>query len=372
MSAETSTWLNTRTLIGFTDQRGHAWHYRAADQGDEPNHYPGAVPIGDVDAACSAGTRPRPTCSPSTSPRTASSASPTRPVRPSSGRPRRFGRGRRRRNPRTLQGRATRPPVPEWLLGTVGGSSTTTCRSAPPACSRAARSPGCRSRCRTRSPPRKAWTSGRTCSPAPPTTAPSPPRSSGSSPTSSATTPCPPPSRETGQRVKVRHSRHSRHPAGRGPRGAGHRPHHRRRLRRPGRPARRHRPSPTGSGQRSSTPTLVLPPGASTRARTSVEKKRASLDRLWDHDARVSPWKNTAWGVVQAVNTYAHHEQTVRGIDPSRAQHAPRRRRHHRHPRPRPPSPPSARSWPEPWTSTGPSANSAARSPPSASRRSQA
>jgi phage/plasmid-like protein (TIGR03299 family) len=48
MSQETSTWLNTRTLIGFTDQRGHAWHYRAADQGDEPNHYRGAVPVEDV------------------------------------------------------------------------------------------------------------------------------------------------------------------------------------------------------------------------------------------------------------------------------------------------------------------------------------
>lgn len=34
MSSETSTWLNTSTLIGFTDQRGHAWHYRADDQGD--------------------------------------------------------------------------------------------------------------------------------------------------------------------------------------------------------------------------------------------------------------------------------------------------------------------------------------------------
>jgi hypothetical protein len=48
MSQETSTWLNTRTLIGFTDERGHAWHYRADGQGDEPNHYPGPVPVGDV------------------------------------------------------------------------------------------------------------------------------------------------------------------------------------------------------------------------------------------------------------------------------------------------------------------------------------
>lgn len=29
-------------------KRGQAWHYRADDQGDEPNHYPGAVPIADV------------------------------------------------------------------------------------------------------------------------------------------------------------------------------------------------------------------------------------------------------------------------------------------------------------------------------------
>nr|WP_086864937.1 DUF932 domain-containing protein [Amycolatopsis lexingtonensis] len=48
MSKETSTWLNTNVLIGFTDKRGHAWHYRAEDQGTEPNHYPGPIPITDV------------------------------------------------------------------------------------------------------------------------------------------------------------------------------------------------------------------------------------------------------------------------------------------------------------------------------------
>lgn len=50
-----------------------------------------------------------------------------------------------------------------------------------------------------------------------------------------------------------------------------------------------------------------------SRARTSAEKKRDGLSRLWNHDARVAPWKGTAWGVVQAVNTWTHHEQTVRG-----------------------------------------------------------
>lgn len=48
MSQETSKWLNENVLIGFTDQRNKAWHYRASDQGDEPNHYAGAVPVSDV------------------------------------------------------------------------------------------------------------------------------------------------------------------------------------------------------------------------------------------------------------------------------------------------------------------------------------
>jgi hypothetical protein len=49
------------------------------------------------------------------------------------------------------------------------------------------------------------------------------------------------------------------------------------------------------------------------RARTMAETKRETLTRLWNHDNRVAPWHGTAWGVVQAVNTYTHHEQTVRG-----------------------------------------------------------
>lgn len=48
MSTETSAWLNQNVLIGFTEQRGEAWHYRASDQGAEPNHYKGAIPIDDV------------------------------------------------------------------------------------------------------------------------------------------------------------------------------------------------------------------------------------------------------------------------------------------------------------------------------------
>jgi len=48
MSRETSQWLNQNVLIGYTEKRGTAWHYRASNQGDEPNHYTGAIPTEDV------------------------------------------------------------------------------------------------------------------------------------------------------------------------------------------------------------------------------------------------------------------------------------------------------------------------------------
>jgi len=48
MSRETMQHLNTNTLIGYTDKRGKAWHYRESEQGAEPNHYSGAIPVEDV------------------------------------------------------------------------------------------------------------------------------------------------------------------------------------------------------------------------------------------------------------------------------------------------------------------------------------
>lgn len=48
MSRETYEWLNTQTLIGNTAIRGNAWHYRIEHQGSEPNHYPYAIPVEDV------------------------------------------------------------------------------------------------------------------------------------------------------------------------------------------------------------------------------------------------------------------------------------------------------------------------------------
>jgi phage/plasmid-like protein (TIGR03299 family) len=34
--------------VGFTSKRGNAWHYKATDQGIEPNHYEQAIPVEDV------------------------------------------------------------------------------------------------------------------------------------------------------------------------------------------------------------------------------------------------------------------------------------------------------------------------------------
>lgn len=48
MSKESSAWLNNNVLVGFTAERGNAWHYRATDQGEESNHYKGAIPVADV------------------------------------------------------------------------------------------------------------------------------------------------------------------------------------------------------------------------------------------------------------------------------------------------------------------------------------
>lgn len=49
MSKESLNWLNQNVLIGNTAQRGTAWHYRAAEQGTESNHYEGPIPLADVE-----------------------------------------------------------------------------------------------------------------------------------------------------------------------------------------------------------------------------------------------------------------------------------------------------------------------------------
>ncbi len=49
------------------------------------------------------------------------------------------------------------------------------------------------------------------------------------------------------------------------------------------------------------------------RALTLAGTKRDTLAGLYRNDPRVAPWSGTAHGVLQAVNTYAHHEGVVRG-----------------------------------------------------------
>lgn len=60
---------------------------------------------------------------------------------------------------------------------------------------------------------------------------------------------------------------------------------------------------------------LIPTPEKDGRGKTMATKKIAAMQELWNGDDRVAPWKNTAWGVVQAVNTYEHHVGIVRGTD---------------------------------------------------------
>ena len=48
MSTETRTWLNQNILVGDVAERGKAWHFSQAHQGEEGNHYDGAIPVDDV------------------------------------------------------------------------------------------------------------------------------------------------------------------------------------------------------------------------------------------------------------------------------------------------------------------------------------
>lgn len=47
------------------------------------------------------------------------------------------------------------------------------------------------------------------------------------------------------------------------------------------------------------------------KAITSAERRRDSLIYTYNHDERVAPWKGTAFGVMQAINTHDHHESRV-------------------------------------------------------------
>lgn len=48
MSSQTIEWLNQNVLVDET-RNGKAWHFDPLKQGDEPNHYPGPIPVADVE-----------------------------------------------------------------------------------------------------------------------------------------------------------------------------------------------------------------------------------------------------------------------------------------------------------------------------------
>ena len=52
---------------------------------------------------------------------------------------------------------------------------------------------------------------------------------------------------------------------------------------------------------------------ANKRALTTRRDQADQLNRLWTDDQRVAPWRGTAYGVLAAANTYAHHIAPVRG-----------------------------------------------------------
>lgn len=321
MSQETSTWLNTHTLIGHTDRRGHAWHYRAGEQGAEPNHYPGAVPVDDVrrrlfgwdavsrplfvrlptddlDAATGIDDDGQPFTLASVPARQAITHGVDGTVFGI------FAEGYRVHQ------------FSEWLLDTVstilddslsvgsagllkGGAVAWVSVEVPDTITTpegVAFRPtllACTSHDGSLATTYKRVVTNVVCDN-----------------TMSAAL-----RSEHGQQVKVRHSRNS---AGRlGEVRDALAVVHTIAVDFAAQVAELTRITVTDSQWRAFVDAHApLPPsGVPSRALTMAETKRASLARLWDHDARVTPWRGTGWGVVQAVNTYTHHEQSVRGMD---------------------------------------------------------
>ncbi|MGP3916331.1 DUF932 domain-containing protein [Nonomuraea sp. 10N515B] len=302
MSKESLQWLNENTLIGFTDKRSTAWHYRASLQGAEPNHYPGAIPVGDVERRLfgwDALSRAIYVDDPVTG---GLSEIPERQaiVRSDNG----YVMG--------IFSDSYEPhPYREWLLGTIARlldddlsiGSAGLLRSGAVAwvsveVPENIRTPegvefrpnlfGATSFDGSLATTFKRAVTNIVCDNT---------MAAGLA--------------ERGQQVKIKHSRHSK-------------------LRlaeardvlnivydvadaftaqvkqlcattvSPAQWARfldEYAPIPTDRG----------------RSRTLAENKRESLLKLWRYDNRVAPWAGTGWGVLQAVNTHVHHEQIVRG-----------------------------------------------------------
>jgi phage/plasmid-like protein (TIGR03299 family) len=315
MSQETSSWLNTHTLIGFTDKRGHAWHYRAADQGDEPNHYPGPVPVADVerrlfgwDAGSAAVFAEYLTEDGFVR---LADGSRQAVVRPAGA----FGPG----DPGAILGLFKTGykihQFRQWLLDTVaaildadlsigsagllrGGAVAWVSVEVPDTITTpegVAFRPNllaCTSHDGSLATTYQAVATNVVCDN-----------------TMSAAL------AEDGQRLKVRHSRNSVGRLGQVRDALG--IVHTVADEFAAQVAELCRVEVSDADWRRFVNAHAPIPDrmAAPRAKTLAEAKQVTLNRLWNSDARVAPWRGTAWGVVQAVNTYVHHEQTVRGAD---------------------------------------------------------
>ncbi|MFE3170128.1 DUF932 domain-containing protein [Amycolatopsis sp. NPDC059235] len=299
MSKETSEWLNNNVLIGFTDKRGHAWHYRASAQGSEPNHYAGAIPVADVQRRLFHWTaEPEPVLVagkfglrrvPNKQAITASDTGDVLGI---------FADG------------YTVHQYQEWLLDKVGtilddGLSIGSAGllrdrrqawvsvevpeniTTPEGVEFRPNLVACTSHDGSLATTYKRTVTNVVCDN-----------------TMSAGL------REYGQQFKVKHSKNGKF----------------RIVEARDALAMVHtvaeefaaevkalcETTVTDQAWRAFLDAHTPMPEEKGRARTTATNERAALNRLWNTDNRVSPWRGTAWGVVQAINTYTHHEAIVR------------------------------------------------------------
>lgn len=61
----------------------------------------------------------------------------------------------------------------------------------------------------------------------------------------------------------------------------------------------------------------VVRPEDKGRGQTMADAKRDMLNELYETDPMCAPWNGTAYGVIQTVNTWAHHKAIVRKVTPA-------------------------------------------------------
>lgn len=62
---------------------------------------------------------------------------------------------------------------------------------------------------------------------------------------------------------------------------------------------------------------VPIDPDAAKRGVTMANDKRDLLNELYETDPMCAPWNGTAYGVIQTVNTWAHHKAIVRKVTPA-------------------------------------------------------